>query len=77
MLYQYGSLSRAPVGHYSGLSPWSHQRPILAVVPPSDVEDLSCNEISGVGDEEGYCGGDVFGVSDAAPGDEGIANSVV
>ena len=37
------------------------------------VEDLSCNEVGGVGDEEGYCWGDVFGVSDSAPGDEGIA----
>src|ERR671916_2280039 len=37
------------------------------------VEDLSCNEISRVGDEEGDSWGDVFGVSNAAPGDQGIA----
>src|SRR5215213_4461894 len=37
------------------------------------VEDLSCNEVGSVGDEKGYRGGDVFGVSDPAPGDEGIA----
>src|SRR5688572_1910331 len=54
----------------------------VSLVPPEThpgrctavhVEDLSCNEVGGVGDEEGYCGGDVFGVSDPAPGDEGIA----
>src|SRR5215203_5943424 len=54
----------------------------MSLVPPEahpgrgaavDVQDLSCNEISRVGDEEGYCWGDVFGVSDAAPGDQGIA----
>src|SRR5215216_1435898 len=55
---------------------------LCALVPPEAhpgrgtavyVEDLSCNEVGSVGDEEGYCGGDVFGVSDAAPGDEGVA----
>src|SRR5215210_4544705 len=37
------------------------------------VEDLSCNEVSSVGGEEGYCGGHVFGAAHAAPGDQGIA----
>jgi hypothetical protein len=37
------------------------------------VEDLPCDEVSSVGDEEGYCGGDVFRVSDTAPWDQGIA----
>src|SRR3712207_1724114 len=54
----------------------------VSLVPPEahpgcgtavHVEDLSCNEISRVGDQEGDSGGDVFGVSDAAPGDQGIA----
>src|SRR5215212_12033679 len=54
----------------------------MSLVPPEaqpgrgaavDVQDLSCNEISRVGDEEGYCWGDVFGVADAAPGDQGVA----
>src|ERR687889_2353120 len=54
----------------------------VSLVPPEahpgrgtavHVEDLSCNEISRVGDQEGDSWGDVFGVSDAAPGDQGIA----
>src|SRR5918997_7084447 len=37
------------------------------------VEDLTRYKVGSVGDQEGDSGGDVFGVSDAAPGDQGIA----
>src|SRR5919107_2595483 len=72
LLYQYLSVSSAPVGCCSGTSP---------LVPPEahpgrstavHVQDLSCNEVSRIGDEEGNSGGDVFGVSDAAPGYQGV-----
>src|SRR5215218_3564111 len=73
LLYQYLSVSSAPVGCCSGTSP---------LVPPEahpgrstavHVQDMSCNEVSRIGDEEGNSGGDVFGVSDAAPGYQGVA----
>src|SRR5215217_3135502 len=55
---------------------------LCALVPPEAhpgcstavyVEDLSCNEVGSVGDEEGYCGCDVTRMAHAAPGDQSIA----
>src|SRR5215217_2840232 len=55
---------------------------LCALVPPEAhpgcstavyVEDLSCNEVGSVGDEECYCGCDVTRMAHAAPGDQSIA----
>src|SRR5215210_2311476 len=60
---------RVLLGAFPLIPPESHPGGGTAI----HVEDLSCNEVGGVGDEEGYCGGDVVRVAHTAPGDQGIA----